>query len=76
MIATEFPSYRELIETVPTDPIDRVIRYHVQTKQGRPRTVSSRLEMMGDGFLRDLLPGDVDAECLEGVGVGMPGCES
>ena len=31
-MATEIPLYREPIETVPTDPIDRVIRYHVQTK--------------------------------------------
>ena len=31
-MATEIPLYREPIETVPTDPIDRIIRYHVQTK--------------------------------------------
>jgi SagB-type dehydrogenase family enzyme len=31
-MATEIPLYREPIETVPTDPVDRVIRYHVQTK--------------------------------------------
>lgn len=31
-MATEIPLYREPIETVPTDPIDRVIRYHIQTK--------------------------------------------
>ncbi|MEK7350755.1 MAG: SagB/ThcOx family dehydrogenase [Nitrospirota bacterium] len=31
-MATEIPLYREPIEAVPTDPIDRVIRYHVQTK--------------------------------------------
>jgi SagB-type dehydrogenase family enzyme len=31
-MATEIPLYRESIETLPTDPIDRVIRYHVQTK--------------------------------------------
>ena len=31
-MATEIPLYREPIETAPTDPIDRVIRYHVQTK--------------------------------------------
>jgi SagB-type dehydrogenase family enzyme len=31
-MATEIPLYREPVETVPTDPIDRVIRYHVQTK--------------------------------------------
>jgi SagB-type dehydrogenase family enzyme len=31
-MATEIPLYRELVETVPTDPVDRVIRYHVQTK--------------------------------------------
>lgn len=31
-MATEIPLYREPIETVPTDPIGRVIRYHVQTK--------------------------------------------
>ena len=31
-MATEIPLYHEPIETVPTDPIDRVIRYHVQTK--------------------------------------------
>jgi SagB-type dehydrogenase family enzyme len=31
-MATEIPLYREPIETLPTDPIDRVIRYHVQTK--------------------------------------------
>ena len=31
-MATEIPLYREPAETVPTDPIDRVIRYHVQTK--------------------------------------------
>jgi SagB-type dehydrogenase family enzyme len=31
-MATEIPLYREPIEPVPNDPIDRVIRYHVQTK--------------------------------------------
>ena len=31
-MATEIPLYREPDETAPTDPIDRVIRYHVQTK--------------------------------------------
>jgi SagB-type dehydrogenase family enzyme len=31
-MATEIPLYHEPVETVPTDPIDRVIRYHVQTK--------------------------------------------
>jgi len=31
-MATEIPLYREPVETVPTDPIDRVIRYHAQTK--------------------------------------------
>src|SRR5881397_1643572 len=31
-MATEIPLYREPIETVPTDPVDRVIRYHIQTK--------------------------------------------
>jgi SagB-type dehydrogenase family enzyme len=31
-MATDIPLYREPVETVPTDPIDRVIRYHVQTK--------------------------------------------
>jgi SagB-type dehydrogenase family enzyme len=31
-MATEIPLYHEPIETLPTDPIDRVIRYHVQTK--------------------------------------------
>jgi SagB-type dehydrogenase family enzyme len=31
-MATEIPLYRAPVETVPTDPIDRVIRYHVQTK--------------------------------------------
>jgi SagB-type dehydrogenase family enzyme len=31
-MASEIPLYREPVETVPTDPIDRVIRYHVQTK--------------------------------------------
>jgi SagB-type dehydrogenase family enzyme len=31
-MATEIPLYHEPIEAVPTDPIDRVIRYHVQTK--------------------------------------------
>ncbi|MEY4704347.1 MAG: hypothetical protein RL042_543 [Nitrospirota bacterium] len=31
-MATEIPLYREPVETMPTDPIDRVIRYHVQTK--------------------------------------------
>ena len=31
-MATEIPLYRKPIETVPTDPVDRVIRYHVQTK--------------------------------------------
>lgn len=31
-MAIEIPLYREPVETLPTDPIDRVIRYHVQTK--------------------------------------------
>ena len=31
-MATEIPLYREPVEPLPTDPIDRVIRYHVQTK--------------------------------------------
>lgn len=31
-MATEIPLYHEPIETHPTDPIDRVIRYHIQTK--------------------------------------------
>ena len=31
-MAIEIPLYREPVETFPTDPIDRVIRYHVQTK--------------------------------------------
>jgi SagB-type dehydrogenase family enzyme len=31
-MATEIPLHREPAETLPTDPIDRVIRYHVQTK--------------------------------------------
>ncbi len=31
-MATEIPLYREPVETLPTDPIDRVIRYHIQTK--------------------------------------------
>ncbi len=31
-MATEIPLYHEPVETLPTDPIDRVIRYHVQTK--------------------------------------------
>jgi SagB-type dehydrogenase family enzyme len=31
-MATEIPLYHEPVETVPTDPIDRVIRYHIQTK--------------------------------------------
>jgi SagB-type dehydrogenase family enzyme len=31
-MATEIPLYHEPIEPVPTDPIDRVIHYHVQTK--------------------------------------------
>ena len=31
-MATEIPLYREPVETLPTDPVDRVIRYHVQTK--------------------------------------------
>ncbi|MEO5954366.1 MAG: SagB/ThcOx family dehydrogenase [Nitrospiraceae bacterium] len=31
-MATEIPLYHEPVETAPTDPIDRVIRYHVQTK--------------------------------------------
>jgi len=31
-MATEIPLYPEPVETIPTDPIDRVIRYHVQTK--------------------------------------------
>ena len=29
---TEIPFYREPVEPVSTDPVDRVIRYHVQTK--------------------------------------------
>lgn len=31
-MATEIPLYREPVETLPTDPIDRVLHYHVQTK--------------------------------------------
>ena len=31
-MATDIPLDREPVETVPTDPIDRVIGYHVQTK--------------------------------------------
>jgi SagB-type dehydrogenase family enzyme len=31
-MATEIPLYREPVGTLPTDPVDRVIRYHVQTK--------------------------------------------
>ncbi|TKB95475.1 MAG: SagB/ThcOx family dehydrogenase [Nitrospira sp.] len=31
-MATEIPLYRESIEPVSSDPVDRVIRYHVQTK--------------------------------------------
>ncbi len=31
-MATEIPLYREPGETLPTDPIDRVIHYHTQTK--------------------------------------------
>ena len=31
-MATEIPLYREPVETLPPDPIDRVIRYHIQTK--------------------------------------------
>ena len=31
-MATEIPLHREPVGTVPTDPIDRVIRYHVQSK--------------------------------------------
>lgn len=31
-MATEIPLFHEPVETLPTDPIDRVIRYHVQTK--------------------------------------------
>jgi SagB-type dehydrogenase family enzyme len=31
-MATEIPLYREPIEPEPTNPIDRVIRYHIQTK--------------------------------------------
>ncbi len=31
-MAIDIPLYREPVETLPTDPIDRVIRYHVQTK--------------------------------------------
>ena len=31
-MATEIPLYREPVETAPTDPIDRVIRYHIQSK--------------------------------------------
>jgi SagB-type dehydrogenase family enzyme len=31
-MATEIPLYREPVETLPTDPIDRVIHYHIQTK--------------------------------------------
>ena len=31
-MATEIPLYREPADPVPTDPIDRVIRYHVRTK--------------------------------------------
>ena len=32
-MATDIPLDREPVETVPTDPIDRVIHYHVQTKR-------------------------------------------
>src|SRR5512141_496098 len=31
-MATEIPLYREPIEPLPTDPVDQVIHYHVQTK--------------------------------------------
>src|SRR6267143_1798180 len=31
-MATDIPLYRDPVEIVPTDPIDRVIHYHVQTK--------------------------------------------
>ncbi len=31
-MATEIPLYHEPVETVPADPTDRVIRYHIQTK--------------------------------------------
>ena len=31
-MARDIPLDREPVETVPTDPIDRVIRYHIQTK--------------------------------------------
>jgi len=31
-MAIEIPLYREPVEALPTDPIDRAIRYHVQTK--------------------------------------------
>ncbi len=31
-MATEIPRYHEAIEPVSTDPVDRVIRYHIQTK--------------------------------------------
>jgi SagB-type dehydrogenase family enzyme len=31
-MATDIPLYREPVEPLPTDPIDRAIRYHVQTK--------------------------------------------
>ena len=31
-MATEIPLYREPVGTLPTNPVDRVIRYHVQTK--------------------------------------------
>ena len=31
-MASEIPLYREPIEPLPTDPVDQVIRYHVQTK--------------------------------------------
>jgi SagB-type dehydrogenase family enzyme len=31
-MATDIPLYHEPAETLPSDPIDRVIRYHVQTK--------------------------------------------
>ena len=32
IMATEIPLYRESAEPLSTDPIDRIIRYHVQTK--------------------------------------------
>jgi SagB-type dehydrogenase family enzyme len=31
-MATEIPLYSEPVETLPTDPVDQVIRYHVRTK--------------------------------------------